>query len=88
MGFFIGYISIFIIATVLVTSYGIDLITSISSVATTLGNVGPGMGLVGPMYTFSFLPNFVKIVLTFCMWAGRLEIFSVMILFMPDFWKE
>ncbi|HNV94490.1 MAG: potassium transporter [Candidatus Methanofastidiosum methylothiophilum] len=88
MGFFVGYISIFVIATVLVTSYGIDLITSISSVATTLGNVGPGMGLVGPMYTFSFLPNFVKIVLTFCMWIGRLEIFSVMVLFMPDFWKE
>jgi len=88
MGFFIGYIIIFIIATAIITGYGIDLITAISSVATTQGNVGPGFGLVGPMTTFAGLPAFIKIVLTFCMWVGRLEIFTVMVLFLPDFWKE
>ncbi|KYC46334.1 MAG: potassium transporter [Candidatus Methanofastidiosum methylothiophilum] len=88
MGFFMGYISIFVISTLIVTAYGVDLITAFSSVAATLGNVGPGLGLVGPMYTYAPLPNFIKIVLTFCMWVGRLEIFTVMVLFVPDFWKE
>jgi len=88
IAFFIGYIIIFVVATTIVTAYGIDLITAISSVATTQGNVGPGFGLVGPMTTFAGLPAFVKVVLTFCMWVGRLEIFTVMVLFIPDFWKE
>ncbi len=88
MGFFMGYITIFIVSTLIVTAYGIDLITALSSVAATQGNVGPGLGLVGPMYTYAFLPDIIKIVLTFCMWVGRLEIFTVMVLFVPDFWKE
>jgi len=88
MGFFIGYMAIFIVSTLIVTAYGIDIITAISSVAATQGNVGPGLGLVGPMYTYAFLPDIIKIVLTFCMWVGRLEIFTVMVLFVPDFWKE
>ncbi|MFA5558470.1 MAG: potassium transporter TrkG, partial [Methanofastidiosum sp.] len=88
IAFFIGYIIIFVVATTIVTAYGIDIITAISSVASTQGNVGPGFGLVGPMTTFAGLPAFIKIVLTFCMWVGRLEIFTVMVLFIPDFWKE
>jgi trk system potassium uptake protein TrkH len=88
MGFFIGYIVIFVIATALLTAYGIDIITAISSVAATQGNVGPGLGLVGPMSTYAGLSPFIKIVLTFCMWVGRLEIFTVMVLFVPDFWRE
>lgn len=88
MGFFIGYITIFVFSTMIITAFGIDLITALSSVAATLGNVGPGLGLVGPMYTYALLPDLIKIVLTFCMWVGRLEIFTVMVLFVPDFWKE
>jgi len=88
IGFFVGYMVIFIFSTLIVTAYGIDIITAISSVAATQGNVGPGLGLVGPLYTYALLPNIVKIVLTFCMWVGRLEIFTVMVLFVPDFWKE
>ena len=88
MGFFIGYMAIFIVSTLIVTAYGIDMITAISSVAATQANVGPGLGLVGPMYTYALLPDVIKIVLTFCMWVGRLEIFTVMVLFVPDFWKE
>ena len=88
MAFFIGYMAIFIVSTLIVTAYGIDIITAISSVAATQGNVGPGLGLVGPMYTYALLPDLVKVVLTFCMWVGRLEIFTVMVLFVPDFWKE
>ncbi|MCC7572914.1 MAG: TrkH family potassium uptake protein [Candidatus Methanofastidiosum sp.] len=88
IAFFIGYMIIFILSTIIVTAYGIDIITAIASVAATLGNVGPGLGLVGPIYTYALLPNLIKIVLTFCMWVGRLEIFTVMVLFVPDFWKE
>ena len=88
MAFFIGYIIIFVVATAIVAAYGIDMITAISSVAATQGNVGPGLGLVGPTTTYAALPVFVKVVLTFCMWVGRLEIFTVMVLFIPDFWKE
>ncbi len=88
MAFFIGYITIFVISIIIVSSYGIDLITAISSVAATLGNIGPGLGLVGPMYTYALLPDFIKVVLMFCMWAGRLEIFTVMVLLVPDFWRE
>jgi len=88
MGFFIGYMAIFIVSTLIVTAYGIDMITAISSVAATQANVGPGLGLVGPIYTYALLPDVIKIVLTFCMWVGRLEIFTVMVLFVPDFWKE
>lgn len=88
MAFFIGYIIIFVVATTIVAAYGLDIITAISSVAATQGNVGPGLGLVGPMTTYAALPTFVKVVLTFCMWVGRLEIFTVMVLFIPDFWKE
>ncbi|HOI77730.1 MAG TPA: TrkH family potassium uptake protein [Methanofastidiosum sp.] len=88
MGFFIGYMTIFIVSTLIVTAYGIDMITAISSVAATQANVGPGLGLVGPMYTYALLPDLIKVVLTFCMWVGRLEIFTVMVLFVPDFWKE
>ena len=88
MGFFMGYILIFIVSTLIITAYGIDIITALSSVAATLGNVGPGLGLVGPMYTYALLPDLLKILLTFCMWIGRLEIFTVMVLFVPDFWKE
>jgi trk system potassium uptake protein TrkH len=59
-----------------------------ASVAATLGNVGPGLGLVGPIQTYALIPPLGKIVLTLCMLLGRLEIYTVLILVVPEFWRK
>jgi trk system potassium uptake protein TrkH len=58
-----------------------------SAVATTMGGIGPGFGLVGPMGTYAQLPETSKILLIFLMWAGRLELFPVIVLFVRSYWK-
>jgi trk system potassium uptake protein TrkH len=60
----------------------------ISAVATTLGNVGPGLGKVGPMFSFAYIPPAGKMLLFFCMWIGRLEIVTALVLLVPEFWKK
>jgi trk system potassium uptake protein TrkH len=87
------YMTIFAVATLrlAVISYGnpaMDTTTITSAVATTLGNVGPGFGLVGPTMSFAQLHPLGKIVLFMCMWIGRLEVVSVLVLLMPEFWKK
>ena len=62
--------------------------TIISAVATTLGNVGPGFGMVGPMFSFAEIDPAAKMLLFFCMWIGRLEIVSALVLLLPEFWKK
>lgn len=86
--FFLLYIFIFIFCTLFMTALGLDFISAMSSVATTLGNVGPGLGLVGPSQNFAFIPYSGKIILSFCMLLGRLEIYTVLILLIPEFWKK
>lgn len=86
--FFILYLGIFTAAVVTVAACGADLLTAITAVATTLGNVGPGLSLVGPMSNFASFPDFVKALLSFCMLAGRLEVFTVLALFHPGFWRR
>jgi len=61
--------------------------TSVSAVAATLGNIGPGLGSVGPELTFSQIPQIGKVVLSFLMLMGRLELFTVILCFTPGFWK-
>jgi len=87
-GFFALYIGLFIIATLFMSLLGLDMISSISSVATCIGNVGPGLGSLGPMDNFSGVPFMGKWILIFCMLLGRLEIFTVIALLMPGFWKK
>lgn len=87
-GFYIFYIVTFALCSLLMLSFGNDFLTSISSVATTMGGVGPGFNLVGPMTTYSFLPLIPKIILCFCMLTGRLEVFTLFVLFAPGYWKE
>jgi trk system potassium uptake protein TrkH len=60
----------------------------ISAVATTLGNVGPGLGKVGPMFSFAYIPPAGKMLLFFCMWIGRLEVVTALVLLVPEFWKK
>ncbi|MBO8128980.1 MAG: TrkH family potassium uptake protein [Peptococcaceae bacterium] len=85
--FFYTFISIFALGAVIMTALGLDLITSISAVAACITNVGPGLALVGPMANYAAVPDLGKLVLSFCMLVGRLELFTVLLLFTPRFWK-
>jgi trk system potassium uptake protein TrkH len=88
MAFFIIYIAIFALGSVVVALLGVDFLTAIGAVATCLGNVGPGLGEVGPVDNFSHLPAAVKWILAFMMLTGRLELFTVLMLFNPGFWRK
>ncbi|MHB0869325.1 MAG: TrkH family potassium uptake protein [Chloroflexota bacterium] len=88
VAFFIVYQSIFLFSTVGLTALGIDFISSFSGVAATLGNVGPGLAKVGPTMNFSPMPDLAKIIFTFDMFVGRLELWTVLILLRPAFWRE
>jgi len=87
-GFFFLYIFIFVVSSFIMCILGLDIISATASVAATLGNVGPGLGLVGPSQTYAFIPPLGKIVLILCMLLGRLEIYTVLILVIPEFWKK
>ena len=86
--FFLLYISIFFICSLFMAFLGLDLITATSAVIACMGNVGPGLGEVGASHTYAFLPDSGKILLTFCMLLGRLELYAVLAIFLPDFWKK
>jgi len=83
------YIIIFFIIAALLSISGLDFTTSISGAATSISNVGPGLGeLIGPNGNFSQLPDFSKWVLSFGMILGRLELFAILVLFLPSFWQK
>ncbi|MBK8966508.1 MAG: TrkH family potassium uptake protein [Saprospiraceae bacterium] len=89
--FLLIYMILFLIGslvmTVILADFKDPLLTAIGSVATCLGNVGPGIGQVGPLDNFSKIPDAGKWVLSVLMLLGRLELFSILILFMPYFWR-
>ena len=87
-GFFYLYLFLFAIISLMMTLLGLDLITAISSVAACIGNIGPGLSAVGPAENYSHIPTLGKWLLTFSMLVGRLEIYTVMVLFVPEFWKK
>ena len=83
------YIIIFFFITALLSLSGLDFVTSISAAATSISNVGPGLGtIIGPNGNFSQLPDFSKWVLSFGMILGRLELFAILVLFLPSFWQR
>ena len=85
---FLYFFIFFILATILSLN-GLDFITSISGSASAISNVGPGLGdIIGPNGNFSSLPNVSKLSLSFGMLLGRLEMFAVLVLFFPSFWKN
>ncbi len=86
--FFVLYVFIFIISSIIIALSGHDLLTSISATAATLGNVGPGLGLAGASETYAAFAPHIKLLLCLNMWIGRLEIFTVVSLFIPSFWRE
>ncbi|MBN1408073.1 MAG: TrkH family potassium uptake protein [Calditrichaceae bacterium] len=87
-GFFLLYIALFVIGIIVMSGLGLDFETSFGSVAATINNIGPGLGDVGPTDNYSQIPVFGKWFLSFLMLAGRLEIFTVLILFTPSFWRK
>ncbi|MPW24481.1 TrkH family potassium uptake protein [Alkalibaculum sp. M08DMB] len=86
--FFVLYILVFVLGTLLISLEGYDLITTSSSVAATLGNVGPGFGLVGAANNYSFFSVPSKWLFSILMLLGRLELFTVVALFTPSIWKS
>lgn len=88
LAFFIIYLLIFAAGSLIMTIMGLDIITAISSVAATLGNIGPGLGNVGPLDNYAHLPTAGKWLLALFMMLGRLELYTVIILFVPEFWKR
>lgn len=88
MGFAILYMIIFVIGSLVMTLFTEDIITACSAVVTSMSNVGPGFGSLGPMDTFAPLDEFAKLFLALLMLVGRLEIFTVMVLFTKTFWKR
>lgn len=88
IAFILLYLCILFAATFILTAFNLDLTTAFTASLTCLSNVGPGLGAVGPVENFSHLPNAVKWVLTLCMLIGRLEIYAIFILFVPEFWKH
>ena len=88
MAFFYFYILIFVAAVLTVALEGEDIVTTVTSVIATLNNVGPGLGRVGPMGNFADLSVLSKSVLSLCMLIGRLEIYPIMLLMFPSFWKR
>jgi len=87
ISFIFLYILVAVAASIVLVFLGLNLETSISAVAATLGNVGPGLGGVGPISNYASLTQPVKVILTICMWLGRLELFTAIMILTPRFWK-
>lgn len=86
--FIVVYVLIFAFSTLIISIDNFDYTTNFSAVAATLNNIGPGLNLVGPAQNYSLFSNFPKLILTFDMLAGRLEIFPLLMLFYPRTWKK
>lgn len=86
--FILIYLATLIFGTLILTIMDINLITSLGAMATSLGNVGPAIGDLGPTDNFAWLPNNAKLFLSFIMLVGRLELFTVFIIFTPYFWRN
>lgn len=87
LAFLFLYLFMFTLGCIVMSAMGLDLLTAISSVATSLGNVGPGISTVNPAESFAHIPDAGKWVLSFLMLFGRLELFTVAVVFTPYFWR-
>ncbi|MDA3953608.1 MAG: TrkH family potassium uptake protein [Bacteroidales bacterium] len=88
LAFVVFYMLISIVSSIVMAALGYDVETSLGAVAATLGNIGPGIGRVGPIENYAHIPYFGKWFLSFLMLIGRLELFTVIVLFSPAFWKK
>jgi len=88
LGFMALYVGLSAMSTILLAGMGVDIVTSIAAIAATIGNIGPGLGMVGPVDNYAQIPYLGKWLLVWCMLLGRLEIFTVIILLVPEFWRK
>jgi trk system potassium uptake protein TrkH len=88
LGFLALYMGLFALSSVLLAGLGVDFTTAFTAVAASIGNVGPGFGMVGPVENYAQIPVLGKWLLIWCMLLGRLEIFTVIILMVPEFWRK
>ena len=87
--FIFSYLFLFLIISMLLSISGLDFLSAVSGSATAISNVGPGLGeMIGPNGNFSNVSNISKWILSFAMLLGRLEIFAVLVLFLPSFWRS
>ena len=80
--------SYYVLAWLLLTALGVDILTALSAVVACVFNVGPGLGGVGPMNTYAQLPDMAKWILSLCMIAGRLEFYTLLVLLTRPFWQR
>lgn len=88
LAFIFLYLFIFTLGSIILSGLGLDFLSAISAVASAVGNVGPGIASVGPSYSFDHVPDLGKWVLSLLMLMGRLELFTVCLIFTPYFWKR
>ncbi len=88
LGFFALYLVVVGAGALGMAALGVDPVTSVASVVACVGNIGPGLGGVGPADNYAHLPQLGKALLTFCMLVGRLELFTVLVLFHPNAWRR
>ena len=89
ISFIYMYFIIFFLLATLLSLTGLDFVTSLSGAATSISNVGPGLGsVIGPNSNFSSLPDISKWILSVGMILGRLELFAILVLFLPSFWRN
>ena len=87
LGFYLFYILIFVFTAISLSFTGLDVETALTASASAIGNIGPGLGAIGPYGNWGHLTDFAKWLTSFCMLLGRLEIFTVVVLFSRSFWK-
>ncbi len=88
LGFFALFMGVFVFASFLMAASGMDLVSAGAAVIATLSNIGPGLGSVGPTDNYAHVSQFGKSVLMICMLLGRLELFTVLVLIFPTFWRK
>jgi trk system potassium uptake protein TrkH len=88
IAFVVIYFIIFMFSSAILSILGMDMISSLTASIATLGNIGPGFNLVGPMANYDIVHPIGKLVLIANMWIGRLEVFTVMVMLTPEFWKR
>ncbi|MGR6836008.1 TrkH family potassium uptake protein [Syntrophomonas erecta] len=86
--FFFLYLMLVLLGTLAMNMMGLDIVSGTTAVLACLGNIGPGFGLVGPTQNFSFIPDVGKYLLSLLMLLGRLEIYPILVMLVPEYWKE
>ncbi len=88
IGFLALYAGLFAVCSILLAATGVDFVTAFTAVGSCIGNIGPGFGFVGPVDNYAQIPHLGKWLLIWCMLLGRLEIYTVIILLVPEFWRK